>query len=308
MSFDRGPFSFERDLDEVRIFLLDIYKQTGALHYLIPTKVENQKHGPCGPEYSPADDEAIKIWRLSDKENSEIVAVSHRGSAGNYHIEIHPDYKHMEKGLYEAIEILERQIVGEGSSRMYTYTVESDTQRPQVLTELGYTDRGLHEYNYEFPKDALIPENSLPEGYSIRCLRGEEDYSEFIEVFSAVNDHCQEYFSVDRMKFLASAEFYRDDLNLVVADNTGRFVGFCMFRLDPLTQIAEVEAVGTFPNFANMGLEEAMISEGLRRLVKLQPISIYCVEVDKSEPLNQMLESAGYIQSVTMNQWWKYVE
>ncbi|MHA1906350.1 MAG: GNAT family N-acetyltransferase [Candidatus Thorarchaeota archaeon] len=308
MKLVEESFSFDRDLDQVRMFLLKIYHRTGALHYLIPTKVENQKYGPCGPKYSPSDDETIKIWRLSDKEDSEIIAVSHRGSAGNYHIEIHPDHKHMEKELYREVENLEKRIVGERKSRMYTYTVGSDSQRPQVLTELGYEDRGLHEYNYEFPQDATIPDNPLPEGYSIRSLRGEEDYSDFIELFATVNDHCREYLTIERMKFMAHAEFYNDNLSLIVADDTGQFVGFCMFRLDPLTKIAELEAVGTYPNFANIGLEEALISEGLRHVVKQHPDLICCVEVDKSESLNQMVESAGFIQSVTMNQWWKMVE
>lgn len=308
MKLVRCPFIFDRDLDKVRLFLSDIFKQTGELHYLIPIKIENQKHGPCGPKYSNADDETIKIWRLSKEQDSAIVAVSHRGSAGNYHVEIHPNYKHLEKDLYSEIEILEKQIVGARESRMYTYTVETDTQRPRILTEMGYTDRGLHEYNYEFPQDAPIVDNPVPEGYSLRSLIGEEDYPEFIEVFTTVNDHCQDYMNVERMRFLAEAEFYRDDLNLIVADNIGRFVGFCMFRLDPLSKIAEIEAVGTYPTFANQGLEEAMISEGLRRLVKLNPVLVCCVEVDKSESLNQILKSGGFVQSVKMNQWWKMIE
>ncbi|TFG95865.1 hypothetical protein E4H12_12370 [Candidatus Thorarchaeota archaeon] len=116
MAIVREPFSYDRNLNEVRMFLLNIYKETGALHYLIPTKIENQKFGPCGPDYSPKDDDAIKIWRISKSDDSEIIAVSHRGSAGNYHIEIHPDYKHMEKELFQEIENLERTIVGEEKS------------------------------------------------------------------------------------------------------------------------------------------------------------------------------------------------
>ena len=97
MKLIRGPFSYDRNLDQVREFLLGIYKQTGLLHYLIPTKIENQKFGPCGPNYSPKEDVAIKIWRESSKDDSDIIAVSHRGSTGNYHIEVHPDYKPIEK-------------------------------------------------------------------------------------------------------------------------------------------------------------------------------------------------------------------
>jgi ribosomal protein S18 acetylase RimI-like enzyme len=304
----RGPFSFDRDLDLVRRFLLEVYKQSGSLHYLIPIKVENQKFGPCGPKYSPEDDEAIMIWRASDEDDSEIIAISHRGSAGNYHIEVHPDFKLMEKNLFQEIEKLEREIVGEGRSRMYMYTVGPDSRRAQVLTEMDYQDYGLHEYNYRFPQDAAIPDNPLPNGYTMRGLRGEQDYVKFIEVIGSVYDHCRQYMTVEKMIFMTKAEFYHQDLNLIVADNSGRFVGFCMYRWDLMTGIAEMEALGAHPDFADLGLEEALLSEGLRRVSEYQPNLICAVEIDVSDSLNQMLESAGFIRSVTMNQWGKIID
>jgi len=304
----RSPFSFDRDLDLVRRFLLEVYKQSGSLHYLIPIKVENQKFGPCGPKYSPEDDEAIMIWRASDEDDSEIIAISHRGAAGNYHIEVHPDFKLMEKNLFQEIEKLEREIVGEGRSRMYMYTVGPDSRRAQVLTEMGYQDYGLHEYNYRFAQDAAIPDNPLPNGYTMRGLGGEQDYVKFIEVIGSVYDHCLQNMTVEKMIFMTKAEFYHQELNLIVADDTGRFVGFCMYRLDPMTGIAEMEALGAHPDFRNLGLEEALLSEGLRRVSRYQPNLICAVEINVSDPLNQMLESADFTRSVTMNQWGKMID
>ena len=307
MKIGQGSFSFDRNLDEARMFLQEIYKQTGALHYLIPTKIENQKFGPCGEDYSAKDDEAFRIWRFLEKDESSIIAISHRGSAGNYHVEIHPDYKLMEKDLFQEIEKLERDIVGEGDSRMYVYTVGPDHNRPQVLTELGYEDYGLHEYNYEFPQDASIPDNLLHMGYEIRSLNGEQDYPMFIEVIGSVYDHCREYMTLEKMRWMTKADFYHQDLNLIAADDTGRFVGFCMYRLDSLTAIAEIEALGAHPDFRNMGLEEALLSEGLRRVKEHQPKLVCAVEIDVSDPLNQMLEASGFIRSATMNMWGKMI-
>jgi ribosomal protein S18 acetylase RimI-like enzyme len=274
------------------------------LHYLIPIKVENQKFGPCGPDYSLEDDEAIKIWRIND----EIIAVSHRGSAGNYHVEIHPDFRSIEKELFREIEKLEKEIVGTKKSRMYTYTVGPDTMRPKVLAELDYEDYGLHEYNYEFPQDAQIPDNPLPKGYSIRSLRGEEDYESIIEVIGTVYDHCRQNMTIEKMRFMAEADFYHHDLTLVVTDDADNFVGFCMYRYDSMTSVAEIEILGVSPDFENIGLEEALVSEGLRRVLKYQPVLVCAVEIDVSDPLNQMLESGGFVRSATMNQWGKVLE
>ncbi len=291
----------------MRSFLLDVFRTSDGLHYLIPTKIENEKHGPCGPDHSPADDEAIKIWQLEGSE-SDILAVSHRGSAGNYHIETRPDLKHMERELFMEIEKLEREIRDQQQFRILMYTVDPDSERITTLTEMGYEDYGLHEYNYTLPKDALIPGNPAPEGFTIRGLRGEEDYPGFVDVVGSVFEHCGEHMTVERMRFMAEAEFYRDDLHLVAADEDGRFVAFCFYRFDPLTQIAEVEGVGVRQEVEALGLEEALLSEGARRVRKLNPSLVCSVEVDISDDMNGWLESAGFLRSVTMNMWGKMID
>ncbi|NHI88835.1 MAG: GNAT family N-acetyltransferase [Candidatus Thorarchaeota archaeon] len=307
MSIVRCPFNFDRDLDRVREFLLEVYNSAGALHYLVPTKIENQKYGPCGNDYSPKDDEAIKIWKQSGKDRADIVAVSHRGSSANYHIEIHPDYKDLERELFLEIEKLESSISPEPNARMYMYTVGPDSERASILTDMGYEDYGLHEYNYRGPHDKPTPRNPPPDGFTLRGLEGEEDYPDFIKVVGSVYDHCRQYMTLQKMKFMTQAEFYHRDLNLVMINHDGSFVGFCMYRLDPLTRIAEMEALGVHPDFEGWGLESALLTEGLRRLMTYQPNFVCAVEIDVSEQLNQFLESAGFVRSVTMNQWGRLI-
>lgn len=302
----RMSFSYEQDLDRVRTFLLDSFRETGMLHYVLPTRIENEKYGPCGPDYTRADDEAIKIWHL-EGDKSELLAVSHRGSAGNYHIETRPDLKHMEKELFMEIEKLEREIRDQEPFRILMYTVDPDSKRARTLTEMGYEDYGLHEYNYILQKDASIPENPAPEGFTVRGLNGEEDYPKFIDVVGSVYEHCGEYMTIDRMRFMAKAEFYRDDLHLVAVDEHGKFAAFCFYRLDPLTRIAEVEGVGARKEFEGMGLEETLLSEGARRVRRHDPVLVASVEVDVSDILNGWLESAGFARSVTMNMWGKTI-
>jgi hypothetical protein len=307
MRIIKKQFSFDRDLDNVRTFLLDVYNQTGELHYLLPTRIENQKFGPCGPDYSPEDDEAIKIWKTSDSDDSEIIAISHRGSSANYHIEMHPNYKHLERELFQEIEKLESSIVGKQRSRMYMYHIGPDTKRATVLRDMNYEEYGLHEYNYAVPKDAEVPDNPSPEGFKIRSLRGEQDYPQFIEVIGSAYDHCRQHMTIDKMKFMTKAEFYHQDLNLVVVNEEERFVAFCMYRLDPLTQIGEMEAVDVHPDYRSLRLESALVSEGIKRVRKYQPNQIYAVEVDVSDPQNQLLKNAGFVRTVTMNMWGKTI-
>lgn len=299
------PFTFEDNLDSVRAFLSEVYRLNGSLHYLIPTKIENQKYGPCGPDYSAADDAAFRVWRSSSRPDADIIAVSHRGSAGNYHIEIHPTYKDMEKELFSQIEDLERMRTDNERSRLYMYTVGQDLTRIEHLTEMGYEDYGLHEYNHEFPVGAPVQQYELPEGFKVRSLLGEEDYPAYIRLVGSVFSHCGEYMTLEKLKFMTRAEFFYPDLHLLATTEDGDFVGFCMYRLDPLAKIAEMEGLGVLPSFTGLGLEKALLCEGMKNLRKKQPLLVCSVEVDMSDELNGLLLSAGYVRSATMNMWGK---
>lgn len=299
------PFTFQSNLDSTRAFLSEVYRANNMLHYLIPTRIENQKYGPCGPDYTPIDDEVFKIWRLSRKPDSDIVALSHRGWFGNYHIEIHPKYKNLEKELFAKIENFEQTNPDNEKSLIYMYTVDKDSKRITHLTEMGYEDRGLHEYNYEFPADAPIPEYEVPEGFKIRHLFGEEDYPEYIKIVGSVFTHCGEHMTLEKMRFMSEAEFYYDDLHIVATTEDGTFVGFCINRFDPLTKIAQMEGVAVHPDYAGLGLEKAMLCEGLKQMMKKQPLLICSVEIDKADQENELLLSSGYVQSAEMNIWKK---
>ncbi len=58
----------------------------------------------------------------------------------------------------------------------------------------------------------------------------------------------------------------------------------------------------------NLTLETALLSEGQRRVVRHQPNLICVVEIDVSDPMNQFLESAGFVRTVTINLWGKIVD
>ena len=303
-------FSYERDLDSVRYFLSEIFRLTGSLHYLIPTKVENHKYGPCGPTYTEKDNEDIQIWqKLTDSENlSPIIAISHRGSVGNYHIEIHPDYKQLEPEIIQKLEDIEKRKLGNKTqSTIYMYTVEPDTARKRTLSDLQYVNLGLHEYNYIFPDLKDIPSYKTVEGFKIRNIIGVEDYPSLMESIGSVYEHCAAHMTLEKLEIMTQAQFYHADLDLIVLTPTNEIASFCTFRLDPLSKIAELEMIGTKKDYRNLGLEKVLISEGLARLVKYQPKLVCIVELDISDNLNDIISSVGFIKQTNMYMWSKII-
>ena len=111
MTIRKKNISFDADLDIVRELLLEIFRKNGFLSYLIPTKIENHRFGPCGPPYSEKDNNDIIIWGIEDENGTiKTIAVSHRGGAANYHIEILPHYKSLEKEIFLELENDEKTI------------------------------------------------------------------------------------------------------------------------------------------------------------------------------------------------------
>ncbi|MFX1507980.1 MAG: hypothetical protein ACFFDC_17975 [Promethearchaeota archaeon] len=302
------PFSFNNDLNEIRDFLLDVYRESSVLHYLIPTKIENHKYGPCGTSYTKKDDEDITIWKLKEKgANSNIIAVCHRGPARNYHIEIQPQYKYLERELFLTLEKIEQDENPDlkGELRLIHYNVATDPVRKTTLEELHYKNLGLHEFNYIRPKESPIPSYILPQGFTIRHIEGKNDFSAYIDVVGSVLPHCEENMSIEKLIFMSEAEFYHPDLNLIVETADGEFVAFCTFRFDPRTKIAELELLGVHPKYAQLQLKTALVCEGLERLIKYQPNMVCVVESDIYDENNLIYEATGFSIKVPMNMWAK---
>jgi ribosomal protein S18 acetylase RimI-like enzyme len=59
---------------------------------------------------------------------------------------------------------------------------------------------------------------------------------------------------------------YDPEIDVVLEDETGRFVSYCICWADDTTRIGYFEPVGTRPAFTGRGLGRAVILEGLGRL------------------------------------------
>ncbi|NHJ02305.1 MAG: hypothetical protein EAX86_09240 [Candidatus Heimdallarchaeota archaeon] len=307
MNLRKRIFSYDRDLDLAREFLLEVYEELGDLNYLIPTKIENHKFGPCGSIYTTEDDKDILIWELNDHDGvSNIIAVSHRGGAANYHLEILPQFKSLEKQIFLDLEDYERSIRG-NSKRIIHYTVETDTDRSKVLEELNYHLVELHEFNYKISLVHSISKVDLPPKFKIYNIKSSKtDINKFQKCLGAIYPHCAEYASIERIQFLHNAEFYHEDLDLAMVSTEGDFISVCQFRLDPYTRIAELELIGTLKEYREHHIEEHLINEGLQRLRKYNPREIYSVEINiNDEYYNSILQSIGFIITEKLYMWEK---
>jgi mycothiol synthase len=309
MALGIRSFTWKDDFELVRAFLIRTYKATHSLQNWIPSRFENVKFGPCGPEYRDEDDEYIKIWRKTDDDipsGAKMVAVTFCEPSGDCWIQIDPSHRSNEREIVLWMETQSRKMErGENPERKLRFYVdERDETRQALLAELGYEDTGFLEYNRTRLVDQPIPDCQLPSDFTVRSVDIEKDFIQYKKVQAAAFPHCG-CMTERTAKIYSTASFYHPDLDLVAVDGRGNFAAFCTVRIDPVSRMAELEPVGTHPDYRRRGLARSVICEGLRRLRKYNP-SLICIQgAAATDAANRLYDSVGFTRKTEVHTWRK---
>ena len=131
------------------------------------------------------------------------------------------------------------------------------------------------------PAEMPVPDYSLPAGFDIRPLSGEEEVDAYVQLHRAVFGS-RNMTVAWRERMLRRPE-YQADLDLVVVAPDGHLAAFCVCWLDtrlPEGPGGQVEPLGVHEGFRYLGLGQAILSEGLRRLLLRGARMVY-VETDR---------------------------
>jgi len=306
----RRDFVWDEDFEDVRSFLAQSIGTTRSFRNWIPSQFENIRYGPCGNEYTANDNDLINIWESIDESEelgcSRIVAVTNKDPPSLYWIHIDPKHPELEADIVHVIEEEHRRLCvkEDEESEIRILIQESDEDRQALYAGLGYQKTDLWEYHRRRPKDLPIPEYELPEGFAIRTVDVEEDFSKYREVLASVFPHCGKM-TERTAKIYAEASFYNGELDLAVVAPGGAFAAFVTVRLDPISRIAELEPVGTHPDYRRLGLGKSVILEGLKRLQKHKPSAICIPGAAATEAANRLYESVGFTDKVAVYLWRK---
>ncbi len=289
-------FHWKEDFERVRKFLIETHRQTGTFQNWIPSMFENRKFGPGGSLYSEEEDEFVKIWEDTNASSEpRIIAVTIRKPSGTCWIQIHPDYRESEKEIIETLEVQVREAMKDqdGETKIQFLVAEADGVRQKRLAELGYENLGVEEHNRSRPVDLPVPDSILPEGFSIRHVDINKEYEKYRDLQGAVFKHMGNM-KREQAKLYSEASFYNADLDLVAVDPNGRLASFVTVRIDPVSKMAELEPVGTHPDYRGMGLAKATILEGLRRVAKYNPTCMVILGAASTEGATKLYDSLGF--------------
>jgi GNAT superfamily N-acetyltransferase len=141
-----------------------------------------------------------------------------------------------------------------------------------MLTKNGYTlDTEERTYVHMVHSLEDIPVPKLPDGFTVRSVRGVEEADARAEVHAAAwaRPGFQSWMTGERYRAFMTAPDYRHDLDIVAVAPDGRFAANAMMWYDAENAMGHYEPVGTNPEFRRMGLGKAVLWEGLRRVKAL---------------------------------------
>ena len=176
--------------------------------------------------------------------------------------------------------------------------LDAQTHVVSALTHHGYRPAETAPYlTYRTRGLADLPEPVLPDGFTVRAMRCQQDLERRVAGHQAAwpNSRVTE----DSYRNVMRAWPYRADLDWVVEGPDGEFVASCLIWLDEQNRVGELEPVGTDEHFRRQGLGRAVCLAALHalRAAGADEAVVYDVSTSDAQPLYTGLGFRPYARS-----------
>jgi GNAT superfamily N-acetyltransferase len=284
----------------MRDLLIESYAITRRPFNWLFDRLEDWKYG--GNSNRIADDPDFfrrnaHLWRAAQ---ARLIAFCISEYGGNQiFLQVHPEYRFVEPAMLDWAET--RWAAGQDA--LETFAEVDDPVRQALLAARGYTDAGDDGYmrRYDLALDyAPLP---LPAGYRIESLDQNRNYaSRIAAVQRAFN---QPALGRAWLESMFTAPSYEPAWDLSVLAPDGRHVAFCLAMLDRRNRIAEIDPVGTDPDYQQRGLAKALLTECFRRLQAAGMACAYIGAAPEPYKANRLYEALRPVAKYQTNRWVK---
>ena len=146
-----------------------------------------------------------------------------------------------------------------------TSALAEDLTARETLRRRGYVeveDEPWFAYMLRDLED--VAEQAVPEGYSLRTVRGPDDVERRVEVHRAAFHPSR--VTAESYRNVMAAWPYRAELDCVAEAPDASFAAYALAWYDDRNRVGELEPVGTHPEHRRLGLARAVNLFALRRL------------------------------------------
>ncbi len=315
MKLQMRRYEKEDDYWAIRQFLRDVYLRNGRTEHSWPAARLDwwRWHGimNCGDGKLETD---VLLWEAAGGELAAVLNCEGRG-----HVFLQVDPRSRTPALEEEmLDVAERELAGVGTTSGRSFisvsAQDADVMRTQLLAQRGHARRADWQ-QIERKRDLAlpIPDAPVPEGYSIRAMRADEEDLKKRSWASWRAFHPDEpNWKYDGWTWLHNAmraPMYRRDLDIIAEAPTGEIAAFATVWYDDVTRSTYCEPVGTMPEHQRRGLAKAVIAEGMRRSKELGALVATVGGGGESNPPAEPLYAGMFSkEGVSVTGWLKYLD
>lgn len=203
---------------------------------------------------------------------------------------------------------LEAEILDWAEARLHQVAVETNDEFPfnvnvyateheriAFLEARGYTRWDHCLIVQSRPLDDL-PSPALADGFTIRPIDRDREVEAYVELQRAAFESTT--MTTVWRNHTFHAPLYDPQLDLVAVAPDGRLAGVCIWWYQPVLKIAQIEPLAVHPDFQHLGLSQALMAEGYRRVAERGAKTAHVETYSFSEPALKAYEAAGF-QKVT---------
>ena len=299
MNVHTRPVDSEEAFWQVRAFLVDTEPIAPPSHNWEVRRWEGRFfYAPC-PGWSKS--WRAQMWLTPD---GCVVAAVHPEGRGDAHIQIHPDYRHLEP---ELVAWAEEHLAHEDDAGRRTLSIPVlayDARRRQVLQERGFveTEQGGVVRHLRLGRQALVQPDIAP-GYTIRATNPENprDCQGIADILNAAFNRTF-HTAAEYQTFARLAPSFRAGLDFVATAPDGTIAAYVGVPYEPHNRLAVFEPVCTHPDHQRRGLAKALMQHALLAL-RRHGAQRVVVGTGDMIPANRLYDSIGFTEAYREQEW-----
>ncbi len=241
--------------------------------------------------YDPA--EVLTIWEDLNGVAGWVMASPRHG---RHDVQVRPDLRTgpFEKGVLEYAEEQVRTLMrrhGIEGEQLGGDAYRCDTTRAALLTDLGWISDGDPPWVLNRVRLSEVAEPALPNGYTIRAVRGVEDAEALADVHAASFGST---WTPELYEKVMRAPGYAADREFVVEATDGALAAFTVTWHDHRNRMGLFEPVGTHSDHRRRGLGKALLLFAMNAMATAGMEYATVVNEGTNDPSRALYASAGF--------------
>ena len=287
---NRRTYQRDSDLKLLQSFNSEAIAATEGCGYIHPGDIPhrlfngNKLFDPCEVMTIWEDGKGVAAWLL--------VGPRHR----SYDAQVRPDLRgdDFEREVLEYADNLTVELMRQHNvegAQLYGVVYRCDTTRARLLTKLGWecSDRLAYVLNRTQLKNLAEP--VLPEGYTVRAVRGIEEAAALAEVHSA---SFESEWTPELYQKVMESPGYAKEREFIVEAPDGTIAAFTETWHDRLNRTGLFEPVGTHKDYRRLGLGLAIVRYGMQQMAALDMKFATVANENNNEASRKLYRACGF--------------